>query len=66
MHVFIIYLQTISLNSCKEKAEWVESNPGATTHDFIEQKELLEEILGPILLKLTEPRKYIEYYIILV
>ncbi|XP_060597770.1 ankyrin repeat domain-containing protein 45-like [Ruditapes philippinarum] len=47
--------KTISLNSCKEKAEWVESNPGATTHDFIEQKELLEEILGPILLKLTEP-----------
>ncbi|XP_045192732.1 ankyrin repeat domain-containing protein 45-like isoform X2 [Mercenaria mercenaria] len=47
--------KTISLSSCKEKVEWVESNPGATTQEFIEQKELLEEILGPIMLKLSEP-----------
>lgn len=45
------------MNSCKEKAEWVETNPGATTQEFIEQRDLLDEILGPILLKLTEPRK---------
>jgi len=50
-------LQTIASNSCKEKAEWVESNPGATTQDFMEQKALLDEILGPILFKLTEIRK---------
>lgn len=53
---FAYFFQTIALNSCKEKAEWVDSNPGATTQDFIEQKALLDEILGPILLKLTEPR----------
>lgn len=49
--------KTIALNTCKEKAEWVESNPGATTQDFIEQKALLDEILAPVLLKLTEPRE---------
>lgn len=48
----------IALNSCKEKAEWTESNPGATTLDFIDQKSQLDEILAPILLKLTEPRMY--------
>lgn len=47
--------KTIAMNSCKEKMEWVDSNPGATTQDFIEQKAQLDEVLGPILLKLTEP-----------
>lgn len=47
--------KAIALNSCKEKAEWVDANPGATTQDFIEQKAQLDEVLGPILLKLSEP-----------
>ena len=53
-----IMLQSVAINSCKEKSEWVESTPGATTQDFIEQKDNLDEILAPILLKLTEPRMY--------
>ena len=55
VHVYII--QAIVQNSCKEKSEWVESSPGATTQDFIEQKANLDEVVGPILLKLTEPSK---------
>lgn len=47
--------KSVAINSCKEKSEWVESTPGATTQDFIEQKDNLDEILAPILLKLTEP-----------
>ena len=51
-------IQAILQNTCKEKSEWVENTPGATTQDFIEQKEQFDEITGPILLKLTEPSKY--------
>lgn len=47
--------KSVALNSCKEKTEWVENTPGATTQDFIEQRANLDEILAPILLKLTEP-----------
>lgn len=47
--------KSIVMTSCKEKSEWVENTPGATTQDFIEQKANLDEILGPILQKLTEP-----------
>lgn len=47
--------KNISLNICKEKSEWIENNPGATTQDFIEQKAALEEVMAPIILKLNEP-----------
>ena len=50
-------IQAIIQNTCKEKSEWVESTPGATTQDFIEQRDQMDEIVGPILLKLTEPSK---------
>ncbi|WAR30767.1 ANR45-like protein [Mya arenaria] len=45
----------IVLNSCKEKLEWIDNNPGATTQDFLDQKAALVEVLGPILLKISEP-----------
>ncbi|KAK3593683.1 hypothetical protein CHS0354_013580 [Potamilus streckersoni] len=48
--------KSILQNTCKEKNEWMENTPDATTQDFITQKATLEEVIGPILLKLTEPR----------
>ncbi|KAK3088369.1 hypothetical protein FSP39_018326 [Pinctada imbricata] len=47
--------KNIVINSCKEKAEWVENTTDATTQDFISQKAALDEIVEPILLKLMEP-----------
>ena len=59
IHVYPLCFQSVAINCCKEKSEWVETTPGATTQDFIEQKAALDEILSPILLKLTEPRMYL-------
>lgn len=47
--------KSIALNCCKERLEWIDANQGATTQDFIDQKNALVEILGPILLKISEP-----------
>ena len=54
----ILSLQNIVLNSCKEKTEWVDNTSDATTQDFISQKAALDEIVEPILLKLTEPGEH--------
>ncbi|XP_046360953.2 ankyrin repeat domain-containing protein 45-like isoform X1 [Haliotis rufescens] len=48
--------KNLAVNSCKEKNEWVEGTPDATTHDFIVQKQTLQEIVAPILQKIAEPR----------
>lgn len=47
--------KNIITNTCKEKAEWVERTTDATTKDFITQKLALEEVINPILQKLSEP-----------
>merc|ERR1711971_1552949 len=47
--------KNIIVNTCKEKTEWVEITTDATTQDFIQQKQGIEEIIQPILQKLNEP-----------
>ncbi|XP_050394644.1 ankyrin repeat domain-containing protein 45 [Patella vulgata] len=47
--------KNLSVNACKEKTEWVESTVDATTQDFIQQKANIEELVGPIMQKLSEP-----------
>jgi len=47
--------KTVALNACKEKNDWIEGTPGATTADFISQKQALDEILAPVWQKLSEP-----------
>ncbi|XP_064616512.1 ankyrin repeat domain-containing protein 45-like isoform X2 [Liolophura sinensis] len=41
-------------NTCKEKSDWIENTPEATTSDFITQKLEMEERLAATLAKLTE------------
>ena len=61
--VFIpCFFQNLALNVCNEKADWLENTPGAVTQDFITQKQALNEALAPIWTKLSEPRKYYQYY----
>lgn len=56
-NIIAIVLQNVALNACKEKFDWMESTPEATTQDFIVQKQILEEALAPVNQKLSEPRK---------
>ncbi|GFN73507.1 ankyrin repeat domain-containing protein 45 [Plakobranchus ocellatus] len=48
--------KTISLNTAKEKQEWLDSTEDATTQDFIAQRIALMDVVGPVLQKLLEPR----------
>lgn len=45
-------------NTCKEKSDWIENTPEATTSDFITQKQEMEERLAAAIAKLAEERKY--------
>ncbi|KAK7471594.1 hypothetical protein BaRGS_00035757, partial [Batillaria attramentaria] len=47
--------KTLVMSQCKEKTEWLETTADATTQDFITQKQAMEEVLGPIMQKLSEP-----------
>ena len=47
--------KAVATNTCKEKNQWVEDTPGATTADFIAQKQALDETLAPLWQKLSEP-----------
>lgn len=47
--------KNLTLNTCKEKTEWVENTTDATTQDFLLQKQAFDEIMAPIYLKLSEP-----------
>ncbi|ESO92833.1 hypothetical protein LOTGIDRAFT_120207 [Lottia gigantea] len=49
--------KNISNGAVKEKTEWVEATVDATTQDFIQQKANIEELLAPIMQKLSEPCK---------
>ncbi|XP_043076225.1 ankyrin repeat domain-containing protein 45 [Puntigrus tetrazona] len=41
------------INTCSAKSDWIHNTKSATVQDFIEQKKHLEDVLGPILLKLN-------------
>uniref|UniRef100_A0A8C5UN73 Ankyrin repeat domain 45 n=2 Tax=Microcebus murinus TaxID=30608 RepID=A0A8C5UN73_MICMU len=45
------------LNACRAKNEWLESHTEASINDIFEQKQLLEDIVTPILIKMTTPRQ---------
>ncbi|KAL8598182.1 hypothetical protein ACOMHN_043253 [Nucella lapillus] len=47
--------KTLVLSSCKEKTEWLEATPDASTRDFIAQRQALEEVVAPVMQKLSEP-----------
>ncbi|KAK7817914.1 hypothetical protein U0070_005557 [Myodes glareolus] len=45
------------LNACRMKNEWLETHPEASISELFEQKQQLEEIVAPILTKMSTPRK---------
>ncbi|XP_012658044.1 ankyrin repeat domain-containing protein 45 [Otolemur garnettii] len=45
------------LNSCRAKNEWLESHLEASVNEIFEQKQQLEDIVTPILTKMTMPRQ---------
>lgn len=47
--------KTLVMSSCKEKMEWLDSTPDASTRDFISQRQGLEEMVAPVMQKLSEP-----------
>jgi len=47
--------KNIALNTCKEKQEWMDNAPDATTEDFIAHRMSLNEICSPIIQKMSEP-----------
>lgn len=49
--------KNIVLNACRVKNEWLESHPDASVDELFEQKQLLEEIVTPILVKMTMARQ---------
>uniref|UniRef100_A0A670HT68 Ankyrin repeat domain 45 n=1 Tax=Podarcis muralis TaxID=64176 RepID=A0A670HT68_PODMU len=42
----------------RSKSDWLENTKEATMQDFLEQKQLLEDIMLPIFTKLATPREY--------
>ncbi|CAI5776341.1 Hypothetical predicted protein [Podarcis lilfordi] len=48
--------KNISLKACQAKSDWLENTKEATMQDFVEQKQLLEDIMLPIFTKLATPR----------
>ncbi|KAK7094694.1 ankyrin repeat domain-containing protein 45-like isoform X2 [Littorina saxatilis] len=50
--------KSLVVSSCKENTEWLELMQEATTQDFISHRHRLEEIIAPIMLKLSEPHKH--------
>ena len=47
-----------ALNACTEKQEWLDNGgENLTVDDFNKQKQVLADILDPILIKMSEPRK---------
>ncbi|XP_060132584.1 ankyrin repeat domain-containing protein 45 isoform X1 [Zootoca vivipara] len=48
--------KNISLKACQAKSDWLENTKEATLEDFVEQKQLLEDIMLPIFTKLATPR----------
>lgn len=45
------------LNACRLKNEWLESHPEASISEIFEQKQQLEDIVSPILAKMSTPRQ---------
>ncbi|KAH0506663.1 Sodium/hydrogen exchanger 11 [Microtus ochrogaster] len=45
------------LNACRMKNEWLETHPEASISELFEQKQQLEEIMTPILTKMSTPPK---------
>lgn len=45
------------LNACRMKNEWLETHPEASISELFEQKQQLEEIMTPILTKMSTPRQ---------
>eukprot|EP00072_Mus_musculus_P066214 XP_017167977.1 PREDICTED: ankyrin repeat domain-containing protein 45 isoform X4 [Mus musculus] len=46
------------LNACRLKNEWLESHPEASISEIFEQKQQLEDIVSPILAKMSTPRHF--------
>ncbi|XP_047376768.1 ankyrin repeat domain-containing protein 45 [Sciurus carolinensis] len=44
------------LNACRAKNEWLETHTDASIDELFEQKQLLEDTVTPILVKMTMPR----------
>ncbi|KAM5144974.1 ankyrin repeat domain-containing protein 45 isoform 1-T2 [Callospermophilus lateralis] len=49
--------KNIVLGACRAKNEWLETHPDASVDELFEQKQLLEDIVTPILVKMTMPRQ---------
>ncbi|GAB1285599.1 Ankyrin repeat domain-containing protein 45 [Apodemus speciosus] len=44
------------LNACRMKNEWLESHPEASISELFEQKQQLEDVVSPILAKMSTPQ----------
>ena len=53
----LLILQSMVTTLCNEKSDWAENTSDATTHDFITQKQALDDAMEPIWAKLNEPGK---------
>ena len=54
-----LLFQMTALNACTEKQEWLDNGgENLTVDDFNKQKQVLADILEPILIKMSEPRKF--------
>ncbi|XP_046286079.1 ankyrin repeat domain-containing protein 45 isoform X1 [Marmota monax] len=49
--------KNIVLGACQAKNKWLETHPDASIDELFEQKQLLEDIVTPILVKMTMPRQ---------
>uniref|UniRef100_A0A8C5ZUI6 Ankyrin repeat domain 45 n=1 Tax=Marmota marmota marmota TaxID=9994 RepID=A0A8C5ZUI6_MARMA len=47
--------KNIVLGACRAKNKWLETHPDASIDELFEQKQLLEDIVTPILVKMTMP-----------
>ncbi|KAL2097847.1 hypothetical protein ACEWY4_007054 [Coilia grayii] len=47
--------KNICNNTCTSKSDWIHNTKNATTEDFWEQRKHIEDVLSPILAKITHP-----------
>ncbi|XP_020826115.1 ankyrin repeat domain-containing protein 45 isoform X2 [Phascolarctos cinereus] len=48
--------KNLLINACRAKIEWLELHPETTVEELFEQKQQLEDLVNPILVKMATPR----------
>uniref|UniRef100_A0A4X2KDE2 Ankyrin repeat domain 45 n=1 Tax=Vombatus ursinus TaxID=29139 RepID=A0A4X2KDE2_VOMUR len=50
--------KNLLINACRAKMEWLELHPESTVEELFAQKQQLEDLLNPVLVKMATPREY--------